>query len=238
MKNIVSKLTALAFGATLFAGAAAAPIATPIAKTIDVTSITTHGSALGLVPTTNFGKPTLSLQTWDVHTADGSVFLALCIEPKTQMEKAFGDSYVGTDFTGFANDTQIQRLYSGYYTKALASVEDSRSFQLALWELYSDKGDVLLNGTTDNRGDLSFTYADTATSAGAITVRKANEMLQFALGDTDIVNKYSFTQYTLTGYQTVVSAAPLAAVPEPSTYAMMGLGLALIGLTSRRRSKR
>jgi hypothetical protein len=66
----------------------------------------------------------------------------------------------------------------------------------------------------------------------------AGTMLTAAKNGTDLTQKYNYTYFASATSQDFVTATAIAAVPEPSTYAMLGVGLALVGFTARRRAKR
>jgi hypothetical protein len=200
-----------------------------------VTSITDHATA-SLLATNNFNRPSnaVKVQSYDVATSDGGTFLALCIEPTVGMDKALTASYSVKTFAGFDNNKQIQRLFSEYYDNALASTASSLSFQLALWELNNDTGGKLI-GTGSDVGIFSFAQVAGSSSTKAV-LNEANTMLTYALSNAAITQKYNYTVFESGTSQSLV-AATISAVPEPTTYAMLGLGLALVGFTARRRKQ-
>lgn len=234
MKNIALNLSALAFGAAMLSPASAAVIGTPVD-----TLIKTHAKQ-SIVYEKNFSTLRANLQTWDVSTKDGEYFMALCIEPGVSMQPGKQSYTADNTFTFGTNAASIDRLYGLFYGSASAvdGGKESLSFQLALWELYNDDGTLAVTGT----GKLAAleTGSNAATTgvysgAGAV-VKRANEMLADVAAGKAYTTLYDYTVYR--GANQDFVAATVSAVPEPSTYAMMGLGLALIGLTSRRRSKR
>lgn len=228
MNNIVSKLSAAVVATIAMTGAHAA--------STTVTSIADHARA-SVVATNNFGRASngVTVQSYDVATSDGGKFLALCVEPTVGMDKTLTASYSVAKYTGFNNNLQIQRLFSEFYDDALASTSSSLSFQLALWELNNDKGGVLV-GTGSDVGQFSFAKVPTGATSGLL-VSQANSMLTYALSDAAITQKYDYTMFQSGTSQSLVAATAIAAVPEPTTYAMLGLGLALVGFTARRRKQ-
>ncbi len=230
MNQFIAKLTAIAIGATVFASAQATPL----------TGNVTAAYSQSVITKTNFDRASknLSVQVWSI--ADTGV-LALCIDPVTALNANATYNTTGTDFTGFDGNTTIERLYSLYYadvlsTDAAVAKVAGLGFQLALWELYSDKTGTYGDLTS---GSLSTNY--TATGAlstgktGKEVIDAANLMIAGAKGDAAITTYYDFTKYSYDGSQSIVSATAIAAVPEPTTWAMMGLGLGVMGLVARRR---
>ncbi|QBE67603.1 PEP-CTERM sorting domain-containing protein [Pseudoduganella lutea] len=148
---------------------------------------------------------------------------------------------------GVERQTSIARLYGLYYDKITGADEASKdlslSFQLALWELYNDDatfetaatGKLAVNNTiTGGRGNGAGGYA-----GAAPIVTDAYKMLAEAKDKSlAYTQQYTFTRYTSGTSQDFVIAQAVSAVPEPSTYAMLGLGLAVVGFAARRRAKR
>jgi hypothetical protein len=256
MKNIVTKLSAAVIGAALFAPAYAADA--PAATSVYIQS---H-NAQQTVAAKNFpsqNNRSFPLQSWDVTTADGAAFLALCIEPGqamptgTQSYVATNNFYFADTATGASRQGSIERLYGLYYDKITGTDEASKdlslSFQLALWELYND--DATFATTTSGKLAVNnnLTYSSSTGQwrgngvgdhVGAdVIVTNAYDMLA-AAQDTSLkyTQTYTFTRYTGTGQDFVIAKADtVSPVPEPSTYAMLGLGLAVVGFTARRRAK-
>lgn len=250
MKTIFAKLSAAAIGAALFTPAYAVD---PLPGTQVSISVHDKQTTLAAKFTDARDNRGLNLQTWDVATPDGSTFLALCVEPGKPMYTG-SQTYTSSTFS-FGDATaerqeQIGRLYGMYYDQITASTEASKdlslSFQLALWELYNDDatfetnatGKIALNNTVSgNRGNGVGDYA-----GADVIVSNAGLMLAAAKNsENTFTQTYTFTRYTSGSAQdfVIAKAVPtVSPVPEPSTYAMLGLGLALVGFTARRKSKR
>jgi hypothetical protein len=239
MNTITLKLSAIALGAALFSSAGA------VTQTATVAA---HDSASLRTSSSYTNSTTMSLQSWDVTTPDGKVFLALCVDPGTPLNVINSAYTAGTAgaFTFAAGKTDaavrqaaIARLYSHYYGgitgTSEAAKDSSLSFQLALWELNNDNANL-------KDGTLAFTWNANSgkwssnNTANQGIINDAASMINYAMTNTDpLAQKYNFTAYTMKDSQTIVVAAP---VPEPATYAMLGLGLAVVGFTARRRAKR
>jgi hypothetical protein len=228
MKFINATLSATAIAATLLSPAHAVQ-APPTVKT----AVSSHANQL-IVYKSNWNNTLrTSLQTWDVSTKAGEKFLALCIEPGQSAITGTQDYSVGTGFSFGAKSASVDRLYGLFYSSAATDTATSLSFQLALWELYNDDGSL-------SKGTLQFDAAqNTGTRAGAVSIAStASLMLADVAAEKAYTTKYTYTQYSSDTLQNFVTAKAVSAVPEPATYAMLGLGLALVGFTARRKSKR
>jgi hypothetical protein len=231
MKNITVKLSAFALGAALLSTAGAADLAAG--------KVATHAEVSLRASSSYTAGSTLSLQTWDVADTNGSIYLALCVEPGVALNLPLSSySNTGT-YAGFDGKSDVARLYSKYYSTITGTSAEAKnaslSFQLALWELNNDN-DSLTSGT------LAFKWNGTSWNSNRAenqqVLNDAAAMISYASAETNpIEQQYNFTQYTMAGSQTIVAASPVSAVPEPSTYAMLGLGLALVGFIARRRKQ-
>lgn len=221
MKTIKPIVQLIAAAALTVAGAAHAGV---IVKSVASQGILAQAGA-------NFGSGSIgrTVPVWSV--TDDATLLAFCIDPATPMVTST-TTYAATPNAVFGDD--VKRLYSQYYSNIDYSgvgqlTGDKRvtalSFQLALWELIADDGNLA-------SGALSAVLADNSRNAQAV-IGGATAMLA-AAQDTSIAitNKYRFTTYAATGSQSVVT---VSAVPEPSSLAMFGLGLAALGVVARRR---
>jgi hypothetical protein len=215
---------------TLFARCAIASAALLAVAGAHASVVVTSKYSAQMTAVSNFNLPSgngLQVPVWQVND-NGTDWLAFCIDPTTSMDlKNKANSYVAdSTFSGFDNNTSVQRLYSLYYTDTL-SKSTALSFQLALWELYNDDGSLTTGAFKGLNGPAS----------SKLIINESASMLLAARADTAFTPKYDFTSYTTAGSQTIVTANLVSAVPEPSTYAMMGLGLAAMGLVARRRKQ-
>jgi len=159
----------------------------------------------------------------------GTSFLAFCVDPT---EFATGSSLpynvsstLAPPFSG-DQSTWVSNLYSQAYAGTSGNTANSAAFQLALWELANDNGDL-----STGSGSVYATNPSGTIEAAATTLI-GNAKNQSLAPDAP---HYSFSLYTNAGNQDYLVATPVAAVPEPETYAMLLSGLGLIGVIARRR---
>ncbi|MFA9217143.1 MAG: PEP-CTERM sorting domain-containing protein, partial [Sphingomonadaceae bacterium] len=135
----------------------------------------------------------------------------------------------GVEYTAKAAavSDDVKRLYEHYFTGSTMSSTQRAAFQLALWELTNDDGNLYAMPTT---GFAPKQYFNTTADA---KVTAAAGMLSYALDQSNaLTNKYNYIEFDSQGSQSLLS---VSAVPEADTWAMMGVGLGLIGLMGRRR---
>ncbi|WUR15162.1 PEP-CTERM sorting domain-containing protein [[Empedobacter] haloabium] len=221
MKTIKPIVQIIAAATLAMAGAAHAGV---IVNSVASQGLTTQAGA-------NFGSASIArtVPVWSV--TDDATLLAFCIDPTTPMFTTT-TTYAGT--TNAVFDDDVKRLYSQYYSSidysGMGQVTGAKrvtalSFQLALWELIADDGNLA-------SGALAVVMSDNGPKA-QIIINGAAAMLATAQDESlAIENKYRFTTYAAAGSQSVVT---VSAVPEPSSLAMFGLGLAALGFVARRR---
>lgn len=96
-------------------------------------------------------------------------------------------------------------------------VASANSFQKAIWYLEEE----ITYGETDAQAQAWITAANTAVSSSAWT----------GIGNVRVLNLYQDANFTTRAQDQLY----LLPVPEPEIYAMMGLGLGLLGWVGRRR---
>jgi hypothetical protein len=168
------------------------------------------------------GIPVIEL-TNTVNAQDS--FLAFCIQPTVDLQQ--NTVYTGATAT---LTNSVKALYETSYSSAIKDAEGQKAFQLALWELVADDGNIYAN-----------TGAQYFTSGADSSADAAFQMLNLASKHTVLSNMYTYTSFTGTGSnglasQQLLGVAMAAPVPEASTWAMLGLGLGLIGFMGRRKS--
>jgi hypothetical protein len=188
-------------------------------------SATLHGGPQFTATGGGFGGNSVTPGIWEAHLGSYN-FWAFCLEPTVAFS---GTSNHYTTENYVASDA-VKRLYEGFYGSVLSSnlnnpAPKAKAFQLALWELNNDNGNLL-------SGSLRFNNLSNA------VVADANAMLTFALGSGVIHNLYQFTSLSSVGAGiNSQKLLTVSAVPEPESYAMMGLGLGLLGFVARRRKR-
>lgn len=178
-----------------------------------------------------FGNQFNVLSLWTMK--DAGVYtnsLAFCIDPHTDgfstvtnYGSAPGIALSSTD------QTLVRNLYESSYFKVSQggslNVENAASFQLALWSLTNPE----LVTIGENGGQYE--------TNNAVAV-EANQMIYDASHYDFTTAHYTFTTFASDTHasQTVLVAQSIAAVPEADTWAMMTLGLGLLGFVARRKS--
>ena len=156
-------------------------------------------------------------------------FVAYCIEPSQSNGRAgIARVYNVETFSG-VQAQQLQGLFSTAYA-GLTTYNDKAAFQLAVWELVRESGSTL----DVNSGSFHIASSDAASGQVATL---ANSFLVQALAYNGPAH-YALTKLTNAQAQDLITASPLAAVPEPETYALFLGGLGVMGLLARRRLPR
>lgn len=165
----------------------------------------------------------VTITPWKLASGNFST-LAFCIDPLTP-----ADFHAGYTGTVAAQSSAIVGLYETSYSKVLNhgvyNASNAAAFQLALWEVLDNK-------------DFS-TGAQILPASGGILPGNdqlagvAYGMLSDALSYAGPGGSYVYTEYSAAGSQSLLG---VSAVPEADTWAMMVLGLGLVGLVGRRKS--
>ncbi|WP_334108301.1 PEP-CTERM sorting domain-containing protein [Methylobacillus sp.] len=177
--------------------------------------------------------------------ANGDSFAAFCIEISQNLAP-WGSTVSYTDGSSvYAKFTDSLTSLANKYYSFVDDAVSSAAFQIAIWEIVTedkkglnlDKGTFRADNTTMQvkNGWLGWKTVDNPDSLAAVTL--AQTWLA-GLGDDSIADtgNYSLEYLKNKKYQDLVIFTPIAAVPEPSTYGMLLLGMGLVGLFARRRT--
>ncbi len=198
-------------------------------------STTSNGTNLNLVlpvnlPSAdagNYWTGLLNITPSLTQGGTGTSFAAFCFDPYQYSSGSVSNYSVssGLDSLDATKATWVSNLYSQNYASSIGSANNAAAFQLALWDLAKDDGNL-------SSGNVKITESTNSNVVGL-----ANGMITGAKSGAGAV-QYSFSLYTSTTAQDYLVASPVAAVPEPETYAMMLSGMCLLGFTARRRMQR
>ena len=166
----------------------------------------------------------LNITPTQTQGALGTSFAAFCFDPFQYANGGMSNYVVSSGLSSLdqTKATWVSNLYSNSYASSIGSTTDAAAFQLALWDLAKDDGNLSI-------GDVRSTGSTNTTVLGS-----ANSMITAAKLGAGAA-QYSFVLYTSATAQDYVVASAVTAVPEPETYAMLLSGMCLLGFTARRR---
>jgi hypothetical protein len=239
MKNIFKhavKTSVIAAALALAAGAHAETYTeTPVYGTFIM-----DGGAKVFKNEPDFPITTQGVAIYSMNSATMSDVLAFCIGPTVDLLP--GTSYTATSFTSSVTD-KVKALYETSYSglsiagSTLSADDKKVAFQLALWDAMYDDGSMY---ATTAGAKQYFTYQNDE------IVSAAQSMLDLTV-NYHVLNTYAYTAYNGTGKdvngndvasQALMSARMISAVPEADTWAMMALGLGLVGFMGQRQIRR
>lgn len=129
---------------------------------------------------------------------------------------------------------KLTSLYAHAYADSLTNATKSAAFQYAIWEI---EGDASYSSTAG--GLKTATAGSFQTQVDAyLSALTTNNWASVDGMNLSAVTNYTYTTYvanTLGGSQTFLSVVP-SAVPEPSSIALLSLGLAGVAFTRRRKA--
>ena len=144
----------------------------------------------------------LSITPSSTLNGPGSSFDAFCIDPSQYASGSASDYFLASGLSALGNSTQetwVSNLYSNSYASSIGSTTDAAAFQLALWDLAKDDGN-LSSGSVRSTGSTNNTVLGSANSM--ITAAK--------LGAGPA--QYSFSLYTSNTAQDYVVATSVSEI--------------------------
>lgn len=162
-------------------------------------------------------------------TAVGS-FIAYCVDPFQWASGSFHTYEAKAFDASFAQYSSVQKLFGHAYADSLTTATKAAGFQLALWEMFNDDGNL------DN--GLVRTTANTDSAVK----NEAQSLLNSLPSWSGIGTAYQLTFYENATYQNYLAATGIdpgsvPAIPEADSYALLLAGLGLIGFVARRRQR-
>ncbi len=230
MKHIVNPGRLFAVAMALIAAPAFA------ASSVSVTwqGADLNGTRMSTMDTTVSSTQPVTSDYWTTalnytYTGTANSFVAYCIEPSQQNGRAgIARDYALESFSG-AQAKLLQGLYATEYA-SLSNYNDKAAFQLAIWEIVRETGSA-----------LDVTSGSFHVLGSDATVNSISQLANSFLGTASSYvgpDRYTLVKLTNASLQDLVVAAPLTAVPEPETYALLLAGLGIVGLKVRRRASR
>lgn len=122
----------------------------------------------------------------------------------------------------------VTRLFGHAYADTLLNANKAAGFQLALWEVFNDDG------------NLSSGKVRVTAGSNAGIVAEAQRLLAALPGWTDTGTAYDLKFYANGSYQDYIAvdgllSTSVPAIPEPEQYALLLAGLGMLGWKLRRR---
>ncbi len=159
-------------------------------------------------------------------------FIGYCVDLSQWASSSFQtyearplDSFLAAASTRYAN---VTRLFGHAYQDSLNDPTKSAGFQLALWEVFNDDG------------NLGSGLLRTTNRTSSLVISEAQSLLTALASWSDTGTAYQLTFYENAIYQnylavTGTGTGSVLAIPEADSYALLLAGLGVIGWVARRR---
>lgn len=237
MIALKNSLTAAAVLMTVVSASAAS-----VATTQSITFVANEGS-VSLSTSYQLAGTNVQVETDDYETGQlrfmssaGASFAAYCVE--LAQDHAYANhgslAYEVGSFTG-TQASLLQGLFSSSFSTSLTGTQQA-AFQTAIWEItHEAAGSALDVGL--GQGQFFVTSLSSSSAPGSADsldfVASVNGYLGAAANYSG-PSLYALTKLSNGTYQDLLT---VTAVPEPSGFALMAVGLAGFGLLARRRAK-
>lgn len=164
--------------------------------------------------------------------ASAGSFIGYCVDPFQWASSSFHTYEVKplSSFLDVSSDryADVTRLFGHAYADSLTSATKAAGFQLALWEVFNDNG------------NLDSGLVRTTASTNGLVKSEAQSLLSSLSSWSDTGTAYQLTFYENAMFQnylavTGIDPVGIPAIPEADSYALLLAGLGLIGFVARRR---
>lgn len=230
MKTTFNKVMQAAVAATAltFASAGqAADVYTHVSTPEDAIYVDSHTSAFFKDVSIDENTLQIGVSVWEMYNVNNTTqrYYAFCVQPMID----FNTKATYTASYNFTPSNEVQRLYESSFAGTVGDSDKQIAFQLALWELQNDDKNL----TT---GNMRFALNDPNPQ-----IALAAAMLNAAENQPLTTSHYNYVVFdgSFNGKQSqqLLGVNAIAAVPEADTWAMMAVGLGLVGLVGRRKQK-
>jgi hypothetical protein len=188
---------------------------------------------LPLAGSANYLLGNYNFATRDTQTqASAGSFIGYCVDPFQWASSSFHTYEVKplSSFLDVSSDryADVTRLFGHAYADSLTNATKAAGFQLALWEVFNDDG------------NLAGGSVRTTTGTSMAIKGEAQSLLDLLNTWTDVGTSYKLTFHENSMYQnylavTGINSSNVPAIPEADSYAMLLAGLGLLGFMARRR---
>jgi hypothetical protein len=155
-------------------------------------------------------------------------FIGYCVDLSQWASSSF-HTYEAKSFdVSFARYNDVTKLFGHAYQGSLNDSTKAAGFQLALWEVFSDDG------------NLASGVVRTTSNTSGLVKSEAQSLLNALSSWSDSGTAYQLTFYENAMYQnylavTGTGTGSVPAIPEADNYALLLAGLGLMGFVARRR---
>ncbi len=233
-----TKFTLAALLTTLCAGAAHATLPQEGVPQPQTMQLKYHHTVAGIatqlqLPLAGTATYVAGNYSFETQTPAGS-FLGYCVDPFQWASPSFHayEAMPLADHLAQPLLTRVDMLFGHAYGGSLLNATKAAGFQLALWEVFNDDGNLSAGAVRK-----------TARTNGNVA-SEAQSLLDALPGWTTGTGytAYDLMFYENATYQDYISVAGLApvvvpAIPEPENYALMLAGLGLLGWSASRRKQ-